>query len=310
MENEKLEHAWKGLNSSGYRDDSLKDALAIALERGDNPIKLFCKKKYDEGLSSSHLILNKSEKTGKYYLNKIEMAVKLDKGDEVRSYKFSVGTNNRWTQKEAYNMLCGRAVNKDITPKEKPGFNPWLQFNFGILVDPPKKAEDAHKNAAADTKEEKQEKIYHMDSYHPNWGFVLEDVVNKFKLLDPQTGKEPEHLNQDLRRGNRQPVIFVTKDGSLVPGFMEAAPAYKSVNNYDENGVLFPKGHELNAHYRGNKVDVINAPANADVPKEAVAQGHKENTVQPAQKTAQKETAAAPKVAPKVKARKKRGLSK
>jgi len=255
-------HAYDQAKYAGYGDDSTGDMLKAAVALSEKQFKIYPSPlRNEEGLGSSELTYNYSDKTGKYYLNTIHMTVKAENpAKPVRSYTFRVDKDNKWTQKQAFNMLMGRAVCKMVTPKEKEPYEPWLQFDFTNLEE----------NGA-----------YRMRQWHPKYGFDLREVLKKYNIEGMDNERKLDYLVSDLKRGNLQPVVFITSKGELVKGFTEAAPGYKSVNNYDEQKELFKEGHELSGFYKGekDKTEVLEAGQ----PKEEVAQQSKSGPDLPAQ---------------------------
>jgi len=261
MEIEVVEYAAKQARDAGYRDESTAAMIEQALQKGGDKVSVFpTPVRYDEGTASTELVYNLSKTTGKYYLNAIDMSVMKNDGT-VMKYAFKIDQNNKWTQKMAYNTLMGRAVYRMVKPKEKEEYGAWFQFN----------------------REKLEKREYDLLQYHPNYGFKLEEVVKKYDLENTKTEKGFEDLIKDLKRGNQQEVKFIL-DGKVVPGFIEAAPSWKSVNTYDHEKVMFPEGHVLSGHYKGNHHAKTTEVKEGPSQKEVVAQVDKQAMNSPAQK--------------------------
>ncbi|GAA4748983.1 hypothetical protein [Flavisolibacter ginsenosidimutans] len=124
---------------------------------------------------------------------------------------FFIGKANNITQKEAYNLMSGRAVNKDLLNKEGQAYNAWVQMNF---------------------KETDKAGNYLLKQYHQNYGFDLAKELAKHPIKELADEKEKTRLIESLEKGNRQVVTFV-KDGSEQKMFIEANPRFKSLTVYD-----------------------------------------------------------------------------
>jgi hypothetical protein len=65
----------------------------------------------------------KSDQTDMYFLNRYNATLKNDDPEKAKSQTFYISRNSGITAKEAYNLLSGRAVNKDLTNKEGQAYN-------------------------------------------------------------------------------------------------------------------------------------------------------------------------------------------
>src|SRR5690625_2937217 len=74
------------------------------------------------------LDFGKSKTSDNYFLNSYTAKLQEDKND-IAEHKFFVQKGNGVTAKEAYNLLSGRAINKDITNKEENKMNVWMKLN-------------------------------------------------------------------------------------------------------------------------------------------------------------------------------------
>jgi len=115
--------------------------------------------------------------------------------------------------KEAYNLMEGRAVNKELTNKEGQIYNSWVQMDF--------KETDTNGN-------------FKLNQYHQNYGYDLEAALGKLPIKELETPKYKEDLMESLKKGNLQSATFL-KDGKEVKQFIEVNPQFKTINVYNTN---------------------------------------------------------------------------
>jgi hypothetical protein len=131
--------------------------------------------------------------------------------NENREQLFYINKNKGVTTKEAYNLLSGRAVYKNLTNKEGKRYNAWLQLDFS----------------------NKEDNGNYMTSvYHENYGFKLEEALAKLPLKGQ---KDAEQLVKSLNKGNLTSVTF-SEDGKDIKRYLTANPKYKNIDVFDENG--------------------------------------------------------------------------
>ncbi|MNL31690.1 hypothetical protein D3C87_1534910 [compost metagenome] len=127
--------------------------------------------------------------------------------------------------KEAFNLISGRSVHKELAKLvadengrfEAKGekYKAWVKLDF------------TDKDANGNFKEKQ---------YHQNYGFNLEETLAKHPIKELSVPEERIKLMASLEKGNRQAVTFVI-DGKEERRYLEAAPQFKSVNQYDSNMV-------------------------------------------------------------------------
>ena len=113
--------------------------------------------------------------------------------------------------KEAYNLMEGRSVNKDLKNKEGEVYNVWLKFDF-------KQADNAGN--------------FKLNHYHQNYGYDLEASLSKHSIKELETPKFKEDLLNSLKKGNLQSVTFVVA-GVESKHYVEANPQFKTLNVYN-----------------------------------------------------------------------------
>ena len=126
---------------------------------------------------------------------------------------FYINKGSSITMKEAYNLMEGRSVNKDLTNKEGQVYNAWVQMDF--------KDADANGN-------------FKLNHYHQNYGYDLESAVSKYPIKELGNPKFKDDLMDSIKKGNRQSVTFLN-EGKEEKHFIEANPQFKTINVYDAN---------------------------------------------------------------------------
>jgi hypothetical protein len=165
----------------------------------------------DEALATLHF--KKSDQSDMYFFNSYKLRLKQEQSSDVMEQTFYINRGNNITLKEAYNLMSGRSVNKDMTNKEGQVYNAWLQMDF--------KQTDNNGN-------------YKMQQFHQNYGFDLEKVLTKQPIKELHNEQDKNRLIESLQRGNRQSVTFV-ENGVEQKRFIEVNPQFKIINIYDGN---------------------------------------------------------------------------
>lgn len=170
----------------------------------------FKKDKIEENVAYT-LDFKKSEQNDMYFLNRYRATLQNpDKAKEV-SQTFYINKNSGITAKEAYNLLAGRAVNKDLTNKEGQAFNAWVQLDF--------LEKDKNDN-------------FKVKQFHQGYGFDLDKVLAKYPIKELGATEQKEQMVRSLEKGNMTSVTFV-KDSKEEKMYITANPQYKSLNVYD-----------------------------------------------------------------------------
>lgn len=211
MNQKNFEYLKDQVKYSGF-GDSLENELKENLQKQQPEFKLAHQATFGKDQISSELHFKRSTQSDLYFLNSYDAALKKENQDQALKQTFYVDKQSgSTTLKEAYNLLDGRAVNKDLTNKEGQLYNAWLQMDF---------------------KQTENNGNYKIKQFHQNYGFDLEKSVEKLPIKELQIEGERSRLLQSLQKGNRQAVTFI-KDGQEQKHFIEAAPQFKSVTVYD-----------------------------------------------------------------------------
>lgn len=159
------------------------------------------------------LSFSKSKETDMYFFNSYEATLKKADTKDVISQTFYINKGKGVTAKESYNLLSGRAVNKDVVLKSGEKANLWLKLDFT---------------------EHTPEKGYKIDPYGKNYGFSLKETVDKFNILNMEKPGFKDQLLKSLERGNLHEVSFM-KNGKETTGFVTANPHFKTLDFYNND---------------------------------------------------------------------------
>jgi len=209
-------------------------------------------KRYEAGFGDkiSYLLnFSKSKETDLYFFNSYQATLKKAGTADLVSQTFYINKGKGVTAKESYNLLSGRAVNKDVVLKSGEKANLWLKLDFA---------------------EHTSEKGYGINSYGENYGFNLKDTLDKFKLPDMDKQGFRDQLLKSLERGNLHELKFM-KNGKELTGFVTANPQFKTLDFFDKDlSQVYSKAvdrHDVSEKKEVNKELEI-APEGAHVSKE------------------------------------------
>lgn len=212
MNAKNLEFLKEGIKYLGF-GEGLNNKLTEEVNSGKNDFQLRTENQYGRDKVSYTLDFKKSDQSDMYFFNKYTASIQGQEDSPDKSQTFFIKKNSGVTAKEAYNLLNGRAVNKDLTNQEGEKYNAWLQIDW------------TQKDNNGNNK---------FKMIHEAYGFNLENVLSKHpikELADPTT---KDRLMRSLERGNLHQVTFQRGDKEEKM-FIEASPQFKSVNLYDGN---------------------------------------------------------------------------
>lgn len=202
------------------------------------------------------LHFRKSNTSDMYFFNRYAASVERANGEKVEQ-SFPISKGKGVTAKEAYNLLQGRAVKKELTNSKGESYQAWMQLDF-------------------DNKDDKGN--YLIKKYNDNYGYDLRDSVGKFPVLELDAGEKEKDLLRSLEKGNAQ-MVSVDVNGEQKKIFLEANPQYKTVNVYDEHFKMM-KHEELQMVQRPiaqSQEQAVSEPKNTQQQSEKKSAGQKED---------------------------------
>jgi len=213
MNEQNFDYLKNQVKYSGF-GESLEEDLKNNIQQAPQEFKLYHQTKFGEDQVQANLHFKKSAMTDMYFFNKYELSLtKEGQTEPSTNQTFYIGKDNNITLKEGYNLLDGRSVNKDLVNRDQQKYNAWVQLDF--------KQTDNQGN-------------FKLKQFHENYGFELNQVLEKHPIKELQNPEERGRLEDSLKKGNRQSVTFLM-DGTETKRYIEANPQFKNLNIYDSN---------------------------------------------------------------------------
>ncbi len=191
--------------------EALEDKLKMSIEKQMPEFKLDHSTKYGNDTVAAELNFSKSKQSDMYFFNSYKVTLQREGNPEKMEQSFYIGKDNNITLKEAYNLMSGRAVNKDLTSKEGQVYNAWIQMDY---------------------KQSSENGNFKLKHYHQNYGYDLEKAIARHPIRELNNEEFKSNLIESLKKGNLQSVTF-QKDGVDQKYYLEASPRFKTVNVYD-----------------------------------------------------------------------------
>ena len=217
MNNDNFQYLKDNIKYMGFGENMYRE-LERNLGEGKAEFQLNFAAEINKKPFEATLNFRKSDSTDMYFFNNYNASLEKSNG-EKNDQTFYLNKGKGVTAKEAYNLLDGRAVHKDLTTKEGQPYKAWIQLDF----------ENKDKNNNFEVKQ-----------FHENYGYDLKAAVEKFAVADLNDPDKSKALMQSLEKGNVQSVT-IEKDGNSHKMFMEADPHYKKVTMYDSNMKMVAK---------------------------------------------------------------------
>lgn len=191
--------------------EGMENALMEKMQKGETEFVLNHNMNYGNDFVSATLNFKKSDQSDMYFFNSYKISLEKEQSKEALTQTFYINKDNSITAKEAYNLMEGRAVNKDLKNKEGELYNAWIKMDF--------KEADANGN-------------FKLNHYHQNYGYDLEGSLAKHPIKELENEKYKDDLINSLKKGNIQSVTF-TIDAVEKKQYVEANPHFKTINVYD-----------------------------------------------------------------------------
>jgi hypothetical protein len=196
------------------------------IAEGKPEFKLPYSNHYDKDKLSADLHFRKSDTQDMYFLNRYDATLQKP-GQESRSQTFYLDNGKGVTMKEAFNLLDGRSVNKELKNKEGVVYNAWIKLDLN------------NKDEKGNAK---------MLQYHKNYGYDLPTELFKLPLPN-MTSESFNQMVSSLERGNIQKIKLPEEIiGAVTPILINANPQFKTLDISDEDGRPLSKTEKNDLH--------------------------------------------------------------
>lgn len=243
MNEKNVEYLKDNLKYMGF-GETLAEQLKEQMRAGAPAFHLSFDTEIAKKAFSAILSFRKSEKGDRYFFNSYHATLQRTNG-ELKDQVFYLNKGKGVTAKEAFNLLEGRAVYKELENKDGRKYHAWLQLDFS--------KRDKHNN-------------HEIKQYHESYGYDLMNALTKYPIRDLKEPDLRDILLSSLQKGNLQAVAF-EKEGGAVRMFVEAAPQYKSVNVYNSELKRVPK-EELQLYAGKSQEKEVNQSARQETKQE------------------------------------------
>lgn len=203
MNTENLSYLQKQLLNLGF-GEKLNDELEKKIKSGEKEFTLTTEQEYNKQNVDYTLHYKAGDQNEMYFFNKYDAALR----DKDMQQTFYINKGGGITAKEAYNLMDGRAVHKQLENLEGEKYNAW------IVIDKENKTENGN---------------YKLRPFTDGWNYKPERAIDKLDIVGINEEGAREKLMRSLEKGNRHQVTAI-KDGKEVKLFIEANPAEHRVN--------------------------------------------------------------------------------
>ena len=210
MNEKNFEYLKENLKYAGFAD-KLNDQLEAQLKKQQPEFTLKLETEVNKQPVKAELYFKKSNETDMYFFNKYDIEMKNEKEGQQLAQTFYINQSHGVTLKEAYNLLNGRAVHKELENKEGEKYKAWIKLDFS-------------------DKDDKGN--FKRQQFHENYGYDINEALGKYPIKELLDEKQKEELIKSLQKGNVQIVAF-EKNGKSEKLYVEANPQFKSINVYD-----------------------------------------------------------------------------
>ncbi len=190
-------------------------SLRARMDKGDEQIEVPFRKWLEGDEVQGRLQLRRSDPLGHYALNAFEMRLRKARHTEWMQQTFQQ-SGGVYTLQQAYNLMSGRPVYKQL---EGAGGNPyevWLKLDFD------RKLENGN---------------YARKYYHADDGFNLGEVLGRYPIRELGDARQRKALIGALERGDLAAVTMKGAEGPERKLFITPSIPTRSLLVQDENGI-------------------------------------------------------------------------
>ncbi|QXV64018.1 hypothetical protein INP83_13025 [Mucilaginibacter sp. 21P] len=250
MNTENLSYLQKQLLNLGF-GEKLNQELKKNIEAGKKEFTLLTDQEYNKQQVDYTLYYKAGDNNEMYFFNKYDAALR----DKEMQQTFYINKGSGITAKEAYNLMEGRAVYKQLENLEGEKYHAW------VVIDKENRTENGN---------------FKLRPFTEGWNYKPERAIDKLDIVGIGEEGAREKLMRSLEKGNRHQVTAM-KDGKEVKLYLEANPAEHRVNLTNWKGEAqqlehYKKSEVKNEVKKGQKQTQSEEAAPAKKPRKGARQ--------------------------------------
>lgn len=214
MNQRNFEYLKEQLKYTGF-GEQLSEQLLTSLQKRLPAFSLQYKTRFGKDDLTASLNFQRSADRQMYFFSSYLASLKNQDQPQRVNQLFYLRPTGTITLKEAFNLLQGRAVEKQLVNRQGEPYRAWVQLDF---------------------KNTDQEGNFKIKQFHQNYGYDLSAQLSTLSLIELADDLSKARLIDSLRRGNRQQVTVIDQ-GQQHKLYIEASPQFKAIIAYDHNSV-------------------------------------------------------------------------
>ncbi|HWB27715.1 MAG TPA: hypothetical protein VG738_19705 [Chitinophagaceae bacterium] len=258
MNNENVDFLHNQVKYAGFGEE-LHGALVKEIKNDPGEFKLSYSHTFGKDTMDAELNFKRSKESDLYFFNSYDVTMKREGKPDMRN-TFYINQGQSITLREAYNLMNGRAVEKELTRKMTPEEKE--QYKAEFKLDKSQRGQPENWEKAPTYKAWIKLDLDHRDNngnliqkqYHENFGFKLEDALAKLPLRKMDASQMHDMISS-LKKGNITPVQF-TVEGVDKKMHLAADPQFKAITVYDDKMQLAKK----ETYSQNTKKDLVAGP--------------------------------------------------
>lgn len=234
MTQKNLEFLQKQLKDAGFNESIFPELEKNMNEGKENfELKDNLSMGKDQLSAMLHFARSKQDGSDMYFFNRYDLNVKNLSVNTTQTF-FINNKGQSIDLNEAKNLLNGRSVYKELTPKDGDKYRAWLKLDFS--------ERDEHGNAT-------------MRYYNRNYGFDLKEAVGRIQLKEMTDPAKMEQLYKSLQQGELVNATLI-KGNKEIPIELTTDPKHHTLKMWSIDGVsLFMPGPPKEVKYGEAPVD-------------------------------------------------------
>jgi len=214
-------------------DPRLYDELLQKMEEGNKEFQITTESRFDEwSTAQATLHFRRAENDAKYFFVRYDALLSYpDSSEYNRLQTFYITRGTGVSFKEAFNLLQGRAVHKQMMNMDEEKYYAWIQLDF-IQRTP-------------------DNTNYKIRQFRGEYGYDIVNVLKGYPIKEMENEDLRMNLILSLKKGNLHPVTFV-KERKQEKAYIAACPQFKTITICTEATRfyhVFPTIKKKNIHY-------------------------------------------------------------